>query len=137
LDLPTLAEVEADRVGKPIPKGPSRLERRTAESKADRRLAQAFRQAVWARDGGRCRQCGGKVVRSLRRQANRGEVHHLHGRGVLALEVRCAVLVCAGCHEKLTGRMNERWRVVGTQFIAGIDHALIDATYPVAFERIA
>jgi hypothetical protein len=44
--------------------------------------------------------------------------------------------VCAFCHERLTGRVNERWIIKGTQFYDGGDQPLIDATYPVEFERI-
>jgi len=142
-DLPTLAEVTAQRAGKPIRIGPSRLQVRMSEDREDRRQAQVFRTAVWVRDGARCRKCRCKVFRQLRRVADRGEVHHLHGRiGPLRHEPRAALLVCASCHELLTGKVDERWRVRGTQWfgaigVKGSDQTWIDATYPVEFERIA
>jgi len=136
-DLPTLAQVEADRKDQPIKKGPSRLQQRSAGVREQRRRDQQFRIAIWLRDGGECRKCGSKVYRALTRTATRAEVHHLAGKiGPLRHDIRNGLLCCAACHELLTGRVAERWRVVGTQFFAGVDHALIDATYAVTFERI-
>jgi hypothetical protein len=136
--LPTLADVEAARAGQPQRKYESRLEQRMVEDREERRLERAFKAAVWMRDGNRCRNCERKVFRALGRRANRGEVHHLHGRGgALRHEVRSAILLCLRCHECVTGRVNERWRVVGTAWFDGSDERLIDATYPVEFERIA
>jgi len=136
-DLPTLAEVDAQRAGKPVRIGPSRLQVRMSEDRADRRQAHVFRTAVWVRDGARCRKCRCKVFRQLRRVADRGEVHHLHGRiGPLRHEPRAALLVCAACHELLTGKVDERWGIVGSQFFEHGGQTWIDATCPVTFERI-
>jgi len=135
VDLPTLAEVQAERAGKPIPKGPSRLERRTNQGREARQAAEAFRRAVWARDRHHCRQCGRKVIRTLKRQVDRGEVHHLHGRlGALRYEPKAAILTCLNCHELLTGRVNERWRVIGS---ATFGDGWTDATGELRFEQIA
>ena len=98
-----------------------------------------FRKAVWQRDGYECRWCGCPVQRSLGRTAERGEVHHIHGRlGILRWEVKAALLLCCECHEKVTGRVNERWRIVGDKtFTAADGHKYTDATHGVTFERIA
>ena len=74
---------------------------------------QQFKAAVWRRDRNRCRCCGRKVQKALDRIAERGEVHHLYGRiGDLRFEVKGAILTCLRCHERLTGRVNEKWIVV-------------------------
>ncbi len=137
LKLPTLAEVDASRpVG--LPKGKSRLQ----EAKAAKPLTvvdeRAFRTEVWLRDAGCCRWCGRKVRKDLTRSPQRGEVHHLHGRrGDLRFEAKAAILVCAEDHEKLTGRVNERWITVGSKFWTLKGQELIDARANVTFERVA
>ncbi len=70
--------------------------KRDAEQKA-----REFRAAVWARDEGRCRHCNRKVIHTIELLANRGEVHHRHGRNVAPehrYTVAEAVLLCALCH---------------------------------------
>ncbi len=85
---------------------PSKLARVKASDKADRanekKLA-AMRAIVWARDGGICRNCERRCVRSLTARANRGEVHHLRGRRVAPQDkfnADTAVLLCLECHLK-------------------------------------
>jgi 5-methylcytosine-specific restriction endonuclease McrA len=89
------------------PKPPNRLLARRAEQ---RRQAKAFRDAVWARDGGRCRKCSAAVVR-VGEWWERGEVHHMRGRNV-APEDRynplAAVLLCQPCHRRVTEHADKR-----------------------------
>ena len=138
LNLPTLAEMDAERRGKPIPKGASRLQDTQAQKKLDVIDERKFKTDVWTRDKGRCRQCGRKVVKGLARIPERGEVHHLHGReGDLRFESRCAMLACLSCHEKLTGKVNEKWIVVGTTFWMLHGQKVISANAKLKFERVA
>jgi hypothetical protein len=104
----------------------------------DHGLQRAFAAFVWDRDHSRCRWCGRRVIRSLDRVDTRGEVHHIHGRlGRLKFEPRAALLLCGTCHDKLTGRVNEKWKVMGTRYWTLDGATVIDATVPVDFVRIA
>lgn len=136
-NIPTLAEVSAQRAGRPQLKGASRLEQQQAETKLTVVDEKAFLAAVRTRDKLRCRKCGRKVVVQLARAANRCEVHHLHSRlGVLRFEDRCALCLCASCHEQLSGKVNQRWLARGTAWIDIEGQPRIDARALVLFERI-
>lgn len=135
---PTMDQIAAERRGKPIPKGPSRLEQQKAEHPITVVDERAFLGTVRKRDKLRCRKCGRKVLVQLARGDKRAEVHHLYGRrGDFRFDDRFALLVCMTDHEKLTGKVNEKWRTVGTVFIEIKGVALIDARAPVTFERVA
>lgn len=137
-DLPTLAEVEADRVGKRISKGPSRLERRDDDRAITVVNDREFKRQVWARDQFRCRWCERKVFKTIQRISARGEVHHVHGRlGTLRHDVRCALLLCAGCHQLVTGAVDERWVIVGTKKFLHEGREVTDASARVIFNRVA
>lgn len=137
-DLPTLAEVEADRVGKPILKGKSRLDRREDERVITVVNDREFARQVWVRDQHRCRWCNRKVFKSLTRDATRGEVHHVHGRlGDFRHMVRCALLLCGACHQLVTGAVDERWVIVGTVKFEHEGRERIDAGTRVIFNRVA
>lgn len=70
----------------PQPKPASRLEDREAERRLTYVTDRAFRKDVWDRDHGCCRWCGCRVTKTIEHVADRGEVHHLHGKlGVFAL----------------------------------------------------
>lgn len=77
LSIPTLAEVQADRVGKALPKGAplvvQRAQKRTAKKTAEER----FRDAVWSRDQGKSRASDVPVVPGHVDNRKRGEVAHL------------------------------------------------------------
>lgn len=140
-DLPTLAEMDAARRGKPLLKGASRLQVATAEKKLTLVDEKTFKRDVRERDGWCCRRCHRKVVQTLKRQPDRAEVHHIHGRtGDLRFEARCALLLCCFCHEKVTGRVNERWIIIATKTFtirSMPGKELTDARAKVSFERIA
>lgn len=130
----------------PCPKPASRLQSRKVESKIAVVDEKAFKWEVWDRDGGHCRWCTRVVVRGMGRIPERGEVHHLHGRqGDLRFDSRAAILVCCECHEKLTGKVAEKWVVEpqprsGGFFVANTKHGrqeCIDGRKPIQFVRAA
>ena len=136
--LPTMAEVAESRRG-PITKGQSRLEVKTAARPLKVIDEKAFRLKVWERDKHRCVQCGRKVIRTIERIPERGEIHHVHGRvGDLLHEDKCALLLCLQDHERVTGKVNERWIVVPTKtWTNARGEELTDCRAPVRFERVA
>jgi len=98
--LPTL---DQQRDPRPMPKGLTRLQHNAAASRADQLQMQHLRNAVWKRDGAKCRACGRKVFRMLDLLPERGEVHHRRGRRVAPehrYSVDQCVLLCRGCHER-------------------------------------
>jgi hypothetical protein len=137
--LPTLAEMAATRYGKAIPKGKSRLEVRIDQKPLTVVDERAFKAEVWTRDQGRCRCCKRKVVKGLlKRVPERGEVNHIHGRvGDLRFDARAALLLCLLCHEKVTGRVNEKIVIVPSKTFRLHDTDYADARAPVTFKRVA
>lgn len=126
----------------PCPKGKSRLETRMDAKPLTKVTDKQFKAGVWRRDRNRCRCCGRKVERMMDRLPERGEVHHLYGRlGDLRFEVKGAILTCLRCHERLTGRVNEKWVVIpllekASRFIAN-ETVYIDAASDLSFQRAA
>lgn len=125
-----------------LQKGKSRLEVKADAKPLTTVTDNQFKTTVWHRDRNRCRCCGRKVIKTLDRVPERGEVHHLHGRtGDLRFEDKAAVLVCLTCHERLTGRVSEKWTATGTKFFEVRDksglHNYIDARCPIHFMRAA
>ena len=116
-----------------FPKPTSRLAQRTARLREDQRAEQAFKRAVWDRDEGKCRVCSVRCLRVLTLHPRRGEVHHLEGRHRLTrYEPRCAILVCAVCHERLTHHRIRVW--AGRRWFTEEGTSLIDADAPLTFE---
>lgn len=122
-----------------LTKGKSRLQERVAERPLTVVDERAFKLEVWTRDKSHCRCCGRKVVKGLiKRVPERGEVNHIHGRlGDLRFEAKAAILMCCECHEKFTGRVNERWVIVATKTFKLNDKEYTDARKPVVFKRVA
>lgn len=139
LNLPTMAEVAAARVGKPILKGKTRLEATIEERPLTKIDEKEFRRQVWKRDLNRCRCCGRKVEKVMGRVPERGEVNHIHGRtGDLRFEVRAAILMCLKCHERFTGRVNEhRLTIIASKTFTIRQGTFTDATFPVKFKAVA
>lgn len=138
-DLPTLDQIQAARVGQPILKGKTRLEE-TCDQRPLTKVDEAtFKAAVWFRDQHHCRCCLRKVIKTLARVPERGEVNHIHGRtGDLRFEVRAAILMCLKCHEQFTGRVNaHRLVIIASQTFTIRDHVYTDATFPVVFKEVA
>lgn len=133
--LPRLDEVR--RLGRPQPKGKSALTEATEEKRLTLIDERAFRQAVWQRDGGHCRCCGRKVIKSITKSKERAEVHHIHGRGKdLRFEPRAAILTCGFCHERLTGKVNDRLAIVATKTFKIRQDEFTDANFKVHFQKV-
>lgn len=135
----TMAEVEAMRRGKPIEKGKTRLEIKVEKTPLTKIDEKDFKAEVWKRDGKRCRCCLRKVIKSIERIPNRGEVNHIHGRtGDLRFEVRAAILMCLTCHERFTGRVNKhRLQIIASKTFTIRQGTFTDATFPVTFKEAA
>lgn len=119
-------------------KGPTRLERKIEERKLTTISEKEFKSQIWKRDRSHCRCCGRKVIKSIELIPERGEVHHIHGRGKeLRFEARAALLLCLSCHEKVTGKVNEKVRILSTKTFRMGDRDYIDAREPVVFEKVA
>lgn len=132
--LPYLTDLQRTR--RPAQKGKTRLEVRMAQSAQQLTADRAFQREVWTRDRYTCRCCRRKVHRALARIPMRGEVHHLHGRlGALRTESRCALLLCCACHERVTGRVNDRLTIEATQTFEVDGQTYTDARQPVIFRR--
>lgn len=121
-----------------LAKGKSRLQERVEERPLTVVDERAFKAEVWLRDKSHCRCCGRKVVKGLiKRVPERGEVNHIHGRlGDLRFEAKAAILLCMTCHEKFTGRVNERWIIEATKTFTMNGKQYTDARKPVTFKRI-
>lgn len=136
--LPTATEVDALRAGKPISKGPTRLQEKVDARKLTTVTEKDFKLEVWTRDKNRCRCCGRKVQKILGRVPERGEVHHVHGRtGDLRFESKAALLLCLTCHERVTGRVNDKLVIVPTKFFEIRGEKYTDARFPVTFRKVA
>jgi hypothetical protein len=107
-DLPTMAQVEANRRGKTFFKGetPSRLDERKADDRDEEAAEKAWRKGCIKRDGKVCQCCGRKVVPQLALAPERLEVHHITGRAdrVVRWDVRNGVVLCFECHHEKIGR---------------------------------
>lgn len=139
LRIPTLADIEAMRRGKPQPKGPRQVETKDADRALDKKLLDLFRQRVWLRDKGICRKCGAKVLKTLALTAKRGEVNHVAGRDDKAVryDPRNGILLCnSPCHEQVTGTVGVKVLIVGTKFFEVNGTRYINAAKPVTF-RVA
>ena len=136
--LPTMADMDAQRTGKPITKGKTRLEAKIEERPLTKVDEKAFRASVWHRDRKRCRCCGRKVQQVMGRVPERGEVHHIHGRGGdLRFEPITAILLCLRDHERVTGRVAEKWAIQPTKTVTIRGQVYTDARHPVTFVRTA
>lgn len=133
--LPTVAEAAAQRHGKSLGKGKTRLEVTIETRPLTKVDEKAFKAAVRRRDRHRCRCCGRKVQKTISRVPERGEVHHIHGRrGDLRFESKAAILTCLRCHERLTGKVNaHRLQVLATQTFQIRGEWYTDANFPVTF----
>ncbi len=133
----TMAEVAAEREGKPLWKPKTRLEELVEERPLTTIDEKEFRRQVWNRDKHHCRCCGRNVQKVIGRVPDRGEVNHIHGRiGDLRFEVRAAILLCLQCHERFTGRVNaHRLRIIASKTFTIRQGTFTDATFPVQFEE--
>lgn len=111
--LPTLAQVQAARAGKPNWKRPTRLDDATAADKDDAKKLRQWAAAVKARDGGLCRVCGVQTIGTCELDERRGENHHIVSRTnpVTRHDRRNGLHVCLRCHRRFKAH---KLFVVGT-----------------------
>lgn len=136
--LPTLAEMNAIRRAKPKGAEPSRLQVKAAKAKDERKDEAAWKKAIWKRDDGRCRWCRRECLRVLVLTAARGECHHISGRVVheIRWDRRNGLLLCATCHERITGKVAEK-AVIESKYTFVVDEiAYLNGDKPVRFVRV-
>jgi hypothetical protein len=132
-----------ERISKGGVIGKSRLELQAEQEAADKHADTVFKAQVWTLDKGLCRMCKRVCEKGGKRRPERGEVHHVEGRAIPAIryDVRNGILLCAVCHEKVTGRVNEKWVLVTVHvyklLIKGGIQVFKDARKPCTFERVA
>lgn len=137
--VPDQADVDAIRRANGFQKPKTRVELKAEAKPLEVVDEKKFRGKVWHRDRNRCRCCGRKVIKTLARVPERGEVHHIHGRtGDLRYEDRAALLTCLRCHERLTGRVNRhRLVVVASKTFQTRQGTFTDARETVHFREAA
>ena len=117
---------------------PTRLAEKVVKAKDDAKAEAKWKRDVWARDGGRCRWCKRLVKKSLVLMPDRGEVHHVEPREhrPTRFDRRNGLLVCAACHERISGKVNEKFVIVSSKHftLGGIEY--LDADQPVRFRRV-
>lgn len=137
LNIPTLAEVEAERVGKSFWKGQTRLQEVVAARPLTKVTEKDFKHEVWTLDKHRCRCCDRQVQKIIGRVPERGEVHHVHGRtGDLRFESKTALLLCLECHERVTGKVNDKLVIVPTKFVEINGEKYTNARAKVTFREL-
>lgn len=138
-NLMTLAERNATRHAKPKGAEPSRLQVKVAKGKDDSKDEQKAKAEVWKLDGGCCRWCKRKVERVLDLIPQRAEFHHVSGRIVKAIrwDIRNLILLCAACHERLTGKVSEKFLLYSKHTFTVDGIAYINARKPVHYQRVA
>ena len=136
-DLPTPEEMYRQRRGQPISKGSTRLEQVVEARKLTKVTDKDFKKDVWTRDKSLCRCCGRKVLKTISRVPERGEVHHIHGRrGDLRFESRAALLLCLQCHERVTGKVNDKVHAIATKSFEMKGEKYTDARALVLFKEM-
>jgi hypothetical protein len=137
--LETLDQVQARRAGKPIEKGESRLQKTAREQKDETKQERAWFKAIDKRDKGVCRWCARKTVATIKRVPERREHHHVSGRVVEAIrwDKRNGITLCCACHERVTGKVNERF-VIESKHTFTVDAVqYLNADKRVKFTRVA
>lgn len=135
MNLPTPEDVYRMRKGSPISKGKTRLQEVVEARPLTKVTDKDFKHEVWIRDKNRCRCCGRKVLKTISRVPERGEVHHIHGRrGDLRFEPRAALLLCLSDHERVTGKVNDKLHIVASKTFELKGETYTDARQPVTFK---
>lgn len=121
----------------PQPKKASRLQDKVAAKKLTVVDEKKFRAEVIARDKAKCRMCGRKLLKTISRVPERLEVHHLHGRtGDLRFDSRAALCLCLTDHERVTGKVNIKLRILPTKTFTTPQGTFTDARHPVIWKEI-
>lgn len=136
--LPTLNARNQERYATPKGAEPSRLQVKAAKVKDESKDERRWKAEVWARDQGKCRWCGRAVRKCLALANDRGECHHVSGRVVAAIrwDRRNGLLLCASDHERLTGKVAEKFLIHSTHTFTVDDIKYINADRSLHFKRI-
>lgn len=124
----------------PVEKGKSRSQLKAEDDQADVTAEEKWKRKVRKRDEHRCRWCRRRVKTTLELLPDRAECHHVAGRFPLVIrwDVRNGILFCRTCHERVTGKVNERHIVIYSKFYEVEDEGVFpDGGGAVAFKRIA
>jgi hypothetical protein len=137
--LPDLATEQQRRRATPKGAAPSRLQVKEAKRTDERKEETAWKRAIWKRDHGLCRWCHRVCRRCLDLAPDRGECHHVSGRVVREIrwDVRNGLLLCAACHERITGRVAEKSLIHSKHTFTVDSVAYLNANKPVRFQRVA
>lgn len=135
LDKPSLVDAQQTRRAKSKAAIPTRFEEKDAALKDDDKKLEVWRSAVFRLDSHACRHCGVKVLRTLDNVSKRAEANHLEGRAFLPLryDVRNGITLCQKCHRRVTGMVNDKFKIVGTVFFRVAGRRFINAREPVKF----
>lgn len=132
-DLPTIAQIAAERAGQACAKGPTRLDVKAQADTSDAANLRRWAAAVKLRDKGRCRVCAIRTIATLALDPKRGEAHHLISRSVKVIrhDVRNGLWTCARHHQRLTRHQlivvataAQRFVVGGVSYVNGDDPGL-------------
>lgn len=140
LHLQTMAEVAASRVGKPIPKGPTRLDRvveKKAATREDERKLRLWAKAVKARDKWTDRHTGRPVKGTrLILDPDAAHAHHIVSRDDWAVryDPRNGICLSFSTHDAVE---RNKLEIVGTVFFYLHGKRYINATYAVRFKEVA
>lgn len=95
-------------------------------------------QSHQKRDGDVCRWCERKVVDCLDRLPERREHHHVSGRVVVAIrwDKRNGLQLCGDCHDRVTGKVNEKFLIHSRHTFAVDGIRYINADKTVHYKRI-
>ena len=134
--LPTLGDMPRRAVQKGVE--PSRLQTKTAKATDERKDEERWKKAVWKRDECQCRWCRRKVRKCLELAPDRGECHHISGHIVKEIrwDRRKGVLLCAACHERVTGKVAEKHVIVAKHTFTADEIAYINGDKPLQFKRV-
>lgn len=139
LDIQTLTDRSRERYAKPKGAEPSRLQVKAAKASDDSKDERKAKAEVWKLDGGCCRWCKRKVQRVMDLIPERAEFHHVSGRIVRAIrwDVRNLILLCAACHERITGKVAEKFLIFSKHTFVVDGIAYINARKRVGYQRVA
>lgn len=139
LNLPTPDEVRKLRPVQQKGAEPSRREVKAEKRTDERREEKAWHKAIKKRDGDTCRWCQRKVVDCLDRLPERREHHHVSGRVVKEIrwDVRNGLQLCGSCHDRVTGKVAEKFLIHSKHTFTVDGIAYINANKSVRFQRVA
>lgn len=140
-DLPTLEQGRALRPLKQKWDMPTLADARADRDADDKKKLAIWRDLVFALDKFTCRCCGCRVTRTLRRQPDRAEAHHVVGRADKAVryDVRNGITLCHACHRRVTGMVKDKLVIIGSAFFHVTDSAVryLNARQHVDFQEAA